>query len=112
MKTLAVGVTDAAHFEQRAELDGVTYVLTFHWNARMGLWAFDVGLPGELASVAGITVVANRFLLLRYHTREGVPPGELLALDPTQLLNGPGFDWSGFTLCYFSADEVQSGVIA
>lgn len=112
MQTIAVNVSDFAHFDQRVELDGVTYSLTFHWNARMGLWMLDVGLPGANVSVAGVTCVANRFLFARYHYRDGVPPGELMASDPTGLRTGPGFDWSGFTLCYFTADEVASGVIA
>lgn len=112
MQTIAVGVSDFAHFEQRVELDGVVYVLTFHWNARMGLWTLDCGSPGEDVSVAGVTVVANRFLLARYHHLDGAPPGELMALDPTELADGPSFDWNGHTLCYFTADEVASGTIA
>jgi hypothetical protein len=112
MQTIAVGVTDQAHFDQRVELDGIVYVITFHWNARMGLWTLDVGLPGADLAAAGVTVVSNRFLFARYHYRDGVPPGELMASDPTGLIAGPGFDWSGFTLCYFTADEVTSGVIA
>jgi hypothetical protein len=59
-----------------------------------------------------VACVCNRFLFARYHYRDGVPAGELLALDPTDLVTGPGFDWSGVTLCYFTADEVSSGVIA
>jgi hypothetical protein len=111
MKTIAVGVTDYAHFDQRVELEGVTYVLTFHWNARRNLWALDVALPGEDPAVAGISIVSNRLLLSRYHYRTGVPPGELVAIDPTLLLDGPRFDWSGFFLAYFSASEVASKVI-
>jgi hypothetical protein len=112
MQTITVGVTDLAHFDQRVELDGVVYILTLHWNERMNLWMLDVGLPGADASVCGVTCVANRFLFRRYHYRDGVPPGELMALDPTLMLDGPGFDWSGFDLCYFTAGEVASGVIA
>lgn len=112
MQTIPVGVTDFAHFDQRVELDGVVYIILFHWNERQGLWTFDIGLPGADAAAAGITIVANRLLLHRVHYLEGVPTGELMASDPTFLLDGPGFDWSGFTLCYFTADEVASGVIA
>jgi hypothetical protein len=106
MQTISVGVTDFAHFVQRVELEGIVYALTFHWNARRGLWHLDCGVAGADASVAGVAIVANRFLLARYHYLGGVPPGELMALDPTALLAGPGFDWSGFTLVYFSAAEV------
>jgi len=109
--TIAVGVTDAAHFEQRVELEGVVYVLTFHWNARQGLWSLDVGVPGEDASVAGMTIAANRFLLTRYHTIDGVPPGELIAMDQTLLADGPGFDWDGFTLAYLTAAEAETGTL-
>jgi hypothetical protein len=112
MQTIAVTPNGFAHFDQRVELDGTTYVFTFHWNARMNLWMLDVGLPGEDVAVAGVTVVSNRFLFRRYHYRNGVPPGELLALDPTNLLTGPDYDWTGFLFCYFTADEVSSGVIA
>jgi hypothetical protein len=109
MKVIPVLVGDAAHFDQRVELEGVTYALSFHWNARRSLWTLDVNAPGadfdDTNGVAGITVVANRFLLLRYHYRDGVPPGELLANDPTLALDGPGFDWSGFTFVYLTHDE-------
>lgn len=108
MQVISVLVSDFAHFDQRVELDGTTYVLTFHWNARMGLWMLDIGLPGEDVAVAGVTCVANRFLFERYHYRNGVPPGELMASDPTLQLTGPGFDWSGFTLIYFTSAEVAS----
>lgn len=108
MQTIAVNASDLAHFDQRVELDGVTYVITFHWNARMGLWMLDVGLPGADVSVAGVTVVSNRFLFARYHYRDGVPPGELMAWDPTERIAGPDFDWSGFTLLYFPRAEIES----
>jgi len=113
MKIISVGVTDAAHFEQRVELEGVVYVMTFHWNARMGLWTLDVGLPGVDVepSVAGLTIVANRFLLARYHTIEGIPPGELIVLDPTLLSDGPGFDWDNHLLAYLTATEAETGVL-
>lgn len=109
MISIAVGVTDFAHFDQRVELEGVTYILSFHWNARMNLWTLDIGLPGEDAAVAGVTVVANWALFSRYHYLPGVPPGELMAGDPTFTLTGPGFDWSSFTLYYFTAAEVAAG---
>ncbi len=112
MQTIAVGVTDFAHFDQRVELDGAVYVITFHWNARAGLWFLDIGLPGADVAAAGVAAVSNRFLFHRYHYRDGIPPGELMALDPIAQVAGPGFDWSGFTLCYFTAGEVASGVIA
>lgn len=111
MQVIPVGVTTLAHFDQRVELDGIVYVLACHWNARQNLWAFDIGLPGADAAVAGVTVVANRFLFQRYHYRDGVPPGELMAGDPTLRLTGPGFDWSGFTLFYFTAAEIASFAI-
>ena len=110
MKVIPVTIGDAAHFDERVELDGVTYVLTFHWNARRGLWALDVNVPGadfdDLNGVAGMTIVANWPLLRRYHYRNGVPPGELMASDPTLVLDGPDFTWSGVTLMYVTAAEL------
>lgn len=114
MKVIPVIVGDAAHFDQRVELEGVTYVLSFHWNARRSLWSLDVNTPGadfdDTTGVAGITIVANRFLLWRYHYRDGVPPGELLAGDPTLTLDGPDFKWDGVTLCYLTHAEALAGV--
>ena len=109
MKVITVGVTDAAHFDQRVELDGVMYLLSFHWNARMDLWTLDVGLSGEATAVHGVTVVANRPLFARYHYLDGVPPGELLALTSDFTADGPRFDWAGFDLAYFTAAEFATG---
>lgn len=111
MKVIDVGVTDFAHFEQRVELEEVTYILTFHWNARMGAWALDVGLPGEPPAVMGIVAVANRPLLARYHYLPGVPPGELMALTADKTSDGPAFTWENHLLAYFTAAEFSTGVL-
>ena len=111
MKIITVGVTDAAHFDQRVELEGVMYLLSFHWNARMNLWTLDVGLSGEATAVHGVTVVANRPLFGRYHYIEGVPPGELIAVTSDLTADGPRFDWSGHMLSYLTAEEFSTGVL-
>jgi hypothetical protein len=109
MKVITVGVSDAAHFDQRVELEGVTYVLSFHWNARQNLWTLDVGESGEATAVHGVTVVANRPLFARYHYRPGVPPGELIAITSDFTADGPRFDWSNHLLCYITAAEFSTG---
>lgn len=111
MKVIDVGVTDFAHFEQRVELEEVTYILTFHWNARMGMWALDVGLPGEPPAVTGIVAVANRPLLARYHYLAGVPTGELVALTSDLTSDGPAFNWENHLLAYLTAAEFSTGVL-
>ena len=110
MKVITVGVTDAAHFDQRVELDGVFYSLGFHWNARMNLWTVDVGLAGETPVVHGVTIVANRPLFARYHYIEGVPPGELIAFTSDFTADGPRFDdWENYLFSYLTADEYATG---
>ncbi len=111
MKVISVGVSDAAHFDQRVELEGVTYVMSFHWNARQNLWSLDVGESGAPVAVHGATIVANRPIFGRYHYRPGVPPGELIAFTADFTADGPRFDWSGHMLCYLTAEEYATGTL-
>lgn len=96
-----------AFFQQRVELEGVNYTLDFAWNARMGpagAWGLSLLSDEGALKVAGIVVVANRPLFRRFHYIDGVPPGELMFIDPTLSVPAPGFD--GLTeLIYFTKAE-------
>jgi hypothetical protein len=72
---------EGPYFGFSTELDGVSYGLTFRWNDRVEQWVMDVADGEGTVIVAGIRVVIDTPLLLRYQGRASVPPGEIIAVD-------------------------------
>jgi hypothetical protein len=94
-----------AHFDQSVDLEGVTYILTFRWNAREAAWSLDVSTADGVLLVAGVTCVANRFLLRRYRHIEGLPTGDLMFVDLTESKDAPGYPFD-VELMYFAEAEL------
>lgn len=61
------------------ELDGETYFVRLSWNSEAAFWAMEIQNYNQETLVAGIIVVPNMPLLVRFHYLD-VPPGELMAL--------------------------------
>lgn len=108
MQTIALP-SGKAFFQQRAELDGVPFVLEFSWVERAGAsgsWALAVRTDDGTLLVSGLTVVANRLLLRRFRYIEGMPAGDLMFPSRAEDLPVPGYE--DFTeLVYFTADELE-----
>ncbi len=100
--------TGAAFFAQRVELEGVSYLLDFSWNARQAAWILSVFDADGNALVRGITCVSNRCLLRRYKSNALLPRGDLMFHDPTRTIDVANFDQFGtdVSLIYFLAEEV------
>ena len=81
----------AAFFQQRVELEGVSYTFDFAWVARARTWALAILSDEGVLALSGIAIVANRPLLSRFH-HLAVPPGELFFIDATGLVDAPAFD--------------------
>lgn len=103
-------VADGKEFYSfRTRLDGSDYNFTFHWNKRQERWYMTIA-DAENANIgASICVVCN-FDLLRYlHHDTRCPPGEMYAVDLTNLDTPPGLTELGIDqrvrLTYYPLEE-------
>lgn len=62
-------------------LEGVPYIFTFKWNVRGAYYTMDLLTSDNTLLVGGIKLVINSIGLIGKFPREGMPPGELLAID-------------------------------
>lgn len=81
LPTLIDGTT---YYDFSVQLDGVTFVLTFQWNAREACWYFDLADIAGNPLLSGRRVVLNMPLLARFR-QATLPNGDLMAVDTTGL---------------------------
>ena len=109
MQTIAIA-QGKARFQQRAELDGVNFILDFEWVERAGAagtWALSLFTDAGALLVAGLTVVSNRLLLSRFKYIEGMPAGDLMFASYGEDVEAPGYD--NFTeMVYVTAAELAA----
>ncbi len=101
--------SDLPHFDLVQVLDGVSYLLTFHWNTRSEAWYLSLSLEDETPIWAGVKVVVG-WPLFRRNKNLLAPPGFLMAFDDATLQRDPGLEDLGkrVRLLYFDASEVES----
>lgn len=106
---LAPGVPS---YRQRTVLDGAEYVLELRWSAREARWYLDLRDVNDRPLVLAMKLVANGPLLDRFRTVEGLPPGELVAVDTRTPPRDPGLHELGaeVALVYFEAAAVAERV--
>lgn len=98
--TLTDGTTA---YDERVELDGVEYLLTFLWNTRRERWSFSInGLDGAdilTGQTVSLQVPLNRRAV-------GGPPGAFVAVSLTDNLDPPGLTELGerVVLLYIEAE--------
>jgi hypothetical protein len=90
----------------RITLEDESYDLRLKWINRDESWQAYLGATGQDPSVS--FKVTNGFNLLKpYYHLEGVPPGELYAIDVVNLWGRPDFDHMGidkrFRLLYIDS---------
>lgn len=93
---------------QRTTLDGVDYLLDFVWNARDPAWFVSISSIDGTELVNGIKLVSNWPLLRTHRYINGLPPGELIAVDLSGSIDKAGYgDLSnGVKLTYFDVAEL------
>lgn len=98
--------TTQPHYSLRVDLDAVTYVLTFHWNARDASWYLDIADEDEVAIVCGVKVSIGVPLAIR-SANPAIPAGMLIAVDTSGANSPPGFADLGdrVLLYYFDAES-------
>jgi hypothetical protein len=74
---------DAAEFSEAVTLDGNLYKLHIYWNTRGAFWSLDIADANSIPLVSGIKLITG-FPMLIQHKESGLPPGQLLIVDPNQ----------------------------
>jgi hypothetical protein len=100
----------ASNQRARVVLDGSVFYVELLWNGRVGAWYLSLFDAEQRALVRSRKLVTNRPILDRVRYVQGLPPGELFALDPSETIDyaqygelGPKL---GVRLCYFDAEEM------
>jgi hypothetical protein len=98
-------------WEQRTTLDGSDYLLNFAWNGREAAWYLSFSDAAGVPLVTGIKLVSNRPLLNRFRYVQGLPPGNVMAVDLSGQIAQAGYtDLSaGVSLVYFDLEELSGG---
>jgi len=97
------------HFEQETTLDGVRFILNFHWNSVSGSWFMSVSdIDGE-PIISGRRMSANWSMLARSADSRR-PAGELIVIDTSGSGVDPSFDELGerVLLSYLEAETVEA----
>lgn len=99
-----------AFFLHRQELDGANYLLDYKYNQRAD--CFYLELLDEVGEhlLGPIKIVSNYPLLGLRRYVNGLPPGDLFAIDTQQKITVPGMGvfGKGVGFYYFSASELAT----
>lgn len=68
-------------YVQEVTLENVAYRMVVNWNTRGEYFALDIETAEGTLLIAGLKLALNA-PLLRKHPGRGLPPGELLVVDP------------------------------
>ena len=106
MASFTIPFSEFPSFTQEVVLDNIPFRLTFNWNTRGEYWTMSIEDRDEVKLASGIKLVMNFGLIRRYPGR-GLPPGELIAIDPSQQLEKAGRNdfLDKVKLLYVSEDE-------
>lgn len=80
---------DLPSYEFRQEIETVVYTFKFRWNARMGLWIFNIADEVGLDIISGLPVQTDVDIKSRF-IYDNIPPGLFLSFDETGEQRNPG----------------------
>jgi len=72
-------------------LDGVRYRLKVYYSFRQSIWFFDLMTDRETDLLVGVKIVPDWGLISRFKI-DGLPPGEIIAIDTSETGLPPGRD--------------------
>ena len=72
-------------------LDGVRYKLKFYFSFRQDIWFLDLQTDNQTDLLLGIKIVPEWGLISRFKIT-GLPPGDIIAIDSSELQLPPGRD--------------------
>lgn len=74
--------TTLGFYSERVALDGISYILSFRYNARMDRWLLDVADSSGNPILYGCPILESWPVLSRFRGKiPGLPQGPLVALD-------------------------------
>ncbi len=75
---------DLGSFTESVTLDGILFLLTFHFNGRIARWVMDIADADDNLLRGGIPMQPD-FPLTYKHVRriDGFPPGQFFIIDET-----------------------------
>lgn len=82
-------ITEISAYQFQITLDGKIYIFVFRWNSVSEYWTFDILDFASTPIVVGIKLVIN-FPLIKRYASDLLPPGELIAVDPSGSLDRIG----------------------
>lgn len=93
-------------YVQEVTLENIPYRMVFKWNTRGEYYTVDIETAEGTMLVAGIKLALNA-AMLRRHPGRGLPPGELLVIDPSGAYDKITFDDAEerISLMYVTEDE-------
>jgi hypothetical protein len=99
--------SDVPWYDQKCEIDSITYTMTFHWNERASLWVMDIATNDEEMIISGIPLLCNVDLLGRFQD-ERLPQGMMFCYDQTETGQDPDATNVNIDvfLLYAGADEL------
>lgn len=94
-------------YDERVEIEGVEYILSFAWNVRRERWAFSVNGLDDTPILTGQTVSLG--IPLNRRAVAG-PPGVFMAVSNTDNSDPPGLTELGerVSLMYLEAADAAS----
>lgn len=81
----------------RVALDGVSYGIELNWNGRAGAWYLSLYDTNGDPLLLSRKLSTNFPILKRFRFIDGLPAGELLAIDASYSLDYAGYDELGET---------------
>lgn len=100
----------SSSYVTRIALDGVSYGLELNWNGRAEAWYLSIYDTSGAPLLLSRKVATNFPILKRFRFVDGLPPGELVAVDASATLDYAGYtelgELRGVTLYYVEASEL------
>jgi hypothetical protein len=82
--------TDLARYTFDIDLDDVKFAFSFEWNDRDSGWYMSIATPEGVPLLSGRRVVLGYPLISIYRT-DGMPAGNIVAIDTSSANEEPGF---------------------
>jgi hypothetical protein len=88
---LSIPLRAVPEYVQDITLEETPYRFTVKWNTRGEYYTLDIATSEGVLLIAGLKLALNA-ALLRKHPGRGLPPGELIVIDPSGAYDPISFD--------------------
>ena len=99
--------SDIESYSFTIDLEQVTYGFAFHYNARMGVWLFDISSADGTILYSGIPIYVNQIPLARF-VNPLLPHGNILFIDTSGAELNPGESDLGTRVLMIYVDSTEA----